>query len=92
MRFVRSIAPTERTKRHGLAMVGNAFPKATATAMGIVITSGWIGLVVSSPVIGSIAGDDPKNLQTALLILPAMSVAMVLVNLALRPALAKREA
>ncbi|MCP5120268.1 MAG: MFS transporter, partial [bacterium] len=54
-----------------LAMVGNAFPKATATAMGIVITSGWIGLVVSSPVIGSIAGDDPKNLQTALLVLPA---------------------
>jgi len=46
-----------------LAMVGDAFPKATATAMGIVITSGWIGLAISAPIIGSIAGTDPKRLQ-----------------------------
>ncbi len=72
-----------------LAMVGNAFPKLTGTAMGIVITCGWIGLVVSSPIIGAIAGEDPKGLKTALLVLPAVSVLMVLVNLALRPALAK---
>jgi MFS family permease len=72
-----------------LAMVGNAFPKLTGTAMGIVITCGWIGLVISSPIIGAIAGDDPKGLKTALLILPVFSVLMVMVNLALRPALAK---
>lgn len=66
-----------------LAMVGNAFPRMTATAMGIVITSGWIGLVVSSPVIGRIAGEDPKKLKTALLLLPAFSVLMIGVNLAL---------
>jgi fucose permease len=66
-----------------LAMVGNAFPKMTATAMGIVITSGWIGLVVSSPIIGRIAGDDPRRLGKALLLLPVFSVLMILVNLAL---------
>jgi fucose permease len=72
-----------------LAMVGNTFPRMTATAMGIVITSGWIGLVVSSPIIGQIAGTDPAGLRTALLILPAMSVLMIIVNVALRPALAR---
>jgi fucose permease len=75
-----------------LAMVGDAFPKATATAMGIVITCGWVGLAVSSRIIGAIAGDDPKRLQTALLLLPAFSVAMIVVNLALRPLLGKRKA
>jgi len=72
-----------------LGMTGDAFPKATATAMGIVITAGWIGLVVSAPIIGGIAGDDPKRLQTALLVFPAASVIMILVNLALRPMLRK---
>ncbi len=72
-----------------LAMVGNAFPKGTATAMGFVITCGWIGLVVSSPIIGAIAGEDPNGLKTALLLIPAVAVGMFFVNLALRPALAK---
>ena len=72
-----------------LAMVGDAFPVMTATAMGIVITFGWIGLAVSSPIIGSIAGAGSANLGTALLLLPAFSVVMVLVNLALRPMLRK---
>jgi fucose permease len=70
-----------------LAMVGDAFPRMTATAMGIVITSGWIGLAVSSPIIGNVA--HSSSLQTALLLLPAFSVAMILVNLALRPMLKK---
>jgi fucose permease len=73
-----------------LAMVGDAFPVATATAMGIVITFGWIGLAVSSPIIGSIAGGDDTKLGTALMLLPAFSVAMVAVNLLLRPMLAKK--
>ena len=73
-----------------LAMVGDAFPAGTATAMGIVITFGWVGLAVSSPIIGAVAGEGNANLGTALLLLPAFSVAMVVVNLALRPALKKR--
>jgi hypothetical protein len=56
----------------------------TATAMGIVITSGWIGLAVSSRVIGALAGEDPRRLKTALLVIPAGSVLMIIVNLALR--------
>jgi hypothetical protein len=55
--------------------------------MGIVITFGWIGLAVSSPIIGSIAGVDSANLKTALLLLPAFSIIMVMVNLAIRPML-----
>jgi fucose permease len=72
-----------------LAMVGDAFPKGTATAMGIVITCGWIGLAVSSPIIGGIAGAGAANLKTALLVLPAASVIMIVVNLVLRPMLKK---
>jgi fucose permease len=70
-----------------LAMVGDAFPRMTATAMGIVITCGWLGLVVSSPIIGNVA--DSSGLGTALLLLPAFSVVMVVVNLGLRPMLRK---
>ncbi len=71
-----------------LAMVGDAFPRMTATAMGIVITSGWVGLAVSSRIIGTVA--DSSGLGTALMVIPAVSVAMILVNLVLRPMLAKR--
>jgi fucose permease len=72
-----------------LAMVGDVFPRMTATAMGIVITCGWIGLAVSSRIIGAIAGTDPARLKTALLVLPAASVIMIGVNLALRPLVRK---
>ncbi len=72
-----------------LAMVGDAFPRMTATAMGIVITCGWIGLAVSSRIIGAVAGSDDKALKTALRILPGFSVLMIFVNLALRPMLRK---
>lgn len=75
-----------------LAMTGDAFPKATATAMGIVITSGWIGLAVSSKIIGGIAGGDDLRLKTALLVLPVFSVVMIAVNLILRPMLAPKRA
>ncbi len=70
-----------------LAMTADAFLRAKATAMGIVITCGWIGLAVSSKIIGTIAGGDDKRLGTALLVLPAFSAAMVVVNLTLRPVL-----
>src|SRR5271165_7267714 len=37
-----------------LAIVGDAFPRMTATAIGFVITCGWTGLAVSSRIIGAI--------------------------------------
>ena len=67
-----------------LAMVGDAFPRGSASAMGIAITFGWIGLAVSSNIIGDLAGPTKANLQNALLILPAFSVVMVFVSLVLR--------
>jgi MFS family permease len=70
-----------------LAMVGDAFPRMTATAMGIAITSGWIGLAVSSRIIGAIAGTDPSRIKIALLVLPAFSLLMIIVNVAVRPML-----
>jgi fucose permease len=66
-----------------LAMVGNAFPRMSGTAIGIVITCGWAGLAVSSRLIGAIAGDDPVRLKRALLLIPGASVLMVGVNLAI---------
>lgn len=70
-----------------LALVGDAFPRMTATAMGIVITCGWLGLAVSSPIIGNVA--HGHSLQAALLLLPVFSVVMILVNLVLRSMLHK---
>jgi MFS family permease len=67
-----------------LAIVGDRFPRMTGTAMGIVITFGWIGLAVSSRIIGSIAGGDPKRLKKALLILPGAAIVMIAVNLLLQ--------
>jgi fucose permease len=66
-----------------LALIGDAFPRGAATAMGIAITSGWLGLAVSSPIIGHIAAIS--SLQQALLLLPACSTAMVLVTAVLLP-------
>lgn len=72
-----------------VALAGGVFERGTSTAIGIVITSGWVGLAVSSRIIGAIAGDDPARLAEALYLLPAFCVVMILVNLALRPFLRK---
>ena len=64
-----------------LAIVGNAFPRMTGTAIGFVITCGWAGLAVSSRIIGAIAGGDPLRLKKALLLIPASAVLMVGLNL-----------
>ena len=40
-----------------------SFPRMTGTALGIVITFGWIGLAVSSRIIGSIAGGRSAPLE-----------------------------
>jgi fucose permease len=68
-----------------LGLVGTAFkPQGLdATATGIASTCGWLGLVVSSPIIGGIAGDDPKRLKKALLLLPAASLILAGVIIAL---------
>jgi fucose permease len=66
-----------------LAVVSARFPETAATASGIAITAGWLGLVVSSPIIGGIAGNDPKGLKKALLLLPVASALMFVVCLAL---------
>jgi fucose permease len=60
-----------------IAIVGNIFKTGTATAIGFCITCGFSGLVLSSPVIGWLAGSDPKGLRTGLMILPVCSVLML---------------
>jgi hypothetical protein len=52
-----------------------------------VITSGWVGLAVSSRIIGGIAGEDPRRIKSALLVLPGLSILMAGVNLILRAVL-----
>jgi fucose permease len=64
-----------------LAIVGNAFPRMSGTAIGFVITCGWAGLAVSSRIIGAIAGGDPLRLKKALLLIPGSAVLMIVLNL-----------
>jgi fucose permease len=66
-----------------LAIVSARFPAMAATATGIAVTAGWFGLVVSSPIIGGIAGEDPKRLKKALLLIPAASIVMLVVSFGL---------
>ncbi len=79
-----SMAPVFPTT---LAIVGDAFPRMTCTALGFVITCGWIGLAVSSRIIGTIAGGDALRLKKALLVIPVSAVLMVGLNLAIQSAL-----
>jgi len=79
-----SMAPVFPTT---LAIVGDAFPRMTGTAIGFVITCGWTGLAVSSRIIGAIAGRDPLRLKKALLVIPASAVLMVGLDFAIQSAL-----
>ncbi|GAB4358279.1 MAG: MFS transporter [Bryobacter sp.] len=63
-----------------LSVVGGRFPTGTATAIGIAVTCGWLGLVASSPIIGGVAGSEASGLKKGLLLLPATGVLMVLVS------------
>jgi fucose permease len=65
-----------------LALVSGLFRQGTATAMGIAITCGWLGLAVSSPIIGALA--EKTRLGYALLLLPVSGILMVLVTLVLK--------
>jgi fucose permease len=79
-----SMAPVFPTT---LAIVGDAFPRMTGTAIGFVITCGWTGLAVSSRIIGAIAGGDAARLKKALMVIPGSAVLMVGLDLAIRSAL-----
>jgi fucose permease len=79
-----SMAPVFPTT---LAIVGDAFPRMSGTAIGFVITCGWTGLAVSSRIIGAIAGGDPRRLKKALLVIPASAVLMVGLDLMIQSAL-----
>src|SRR5271154_1023940 len=79
-----SMAPVFPTT---LAIVGDAFPRMTSTAIGFVITCGWTGLAVSSRIIGVIAGGYPLRLKKALLVIPASAVLMVGLDLMIQNAL-----
>jgi fucose permease len=70
-----------------LAITGTVFPRMTGTALGFVITCGWAGLAVSSRIIGAIAGSDPLRIRKGLLVLPAFSVLMIGLNVAIWMAL-----
>jgi fucose permease len=59
-----------------LAVAGDAL------GMGIVLAAGWIGLVASSPLIAWLA--DRSSLPAAMLLLPAVSLGMALVTMAMR--------
>jgi fucose permease len=76
-----SMAPVFPTT---LAIVGDNFPRMAGTAIGFVITCGWIGLAVSSRIIGFSAGGDPRRLKRALLVIPASAVLMVVLDLAIQ--------
>jgi fucose permease len=67
-----------------VAVVGNVFKQGTATAIGFMITCGFSGVALSSPIIGWLAGPDPQGLRTGLMLLPVLSLLLVGVNLVLR--------
>jgi fucose permease len=76
-----SMAPVFPTT---LAVVGDLFPRMASTALGIVVAAGWLGLAVSSRVIGSIAGGDGRRLRRALLVIPASALIMIVLDLTVR--------
>ena len=65
----------------GLSERFHLTPRQNGTAIGFANTCGWIGLAVSSRLIGAIAGGDPKRLRKALLVIPAFAVVMIALNL-----------
>jgi fucose permease len=76
-----SMAPVFPTT---LAVAGDVFPRMASTALGIVVAAGWLGLAVSSRIIGAIAGGEPRRLRKALLVIPLFSVIMIGADLAIR--------
>lgn len=65
-----------------IAITNLTFPN-NPTALGLALVFGWLGLAVSSPLIGALGGGDTRRLKTALLVLPAASVLMIGISFAL---------
>lgn len=65
-----------------IAITNTAFPNNT-TALGLALVSGWLGMAISSPLIGALAHGDTTRLSRALLVLPAASVLLFVFTLAL---------
>jgi fucose permease len=80
-----SMAPVFPTT---LAITGDTFPRGTATAMGVVITLGWVGLAVSSKIIGAVA--EGNDYHRALMLIPISSCLMIVVNLIMRAVVKSR--
>ena len=66
-----------------LAVAGEALPRRPATGMGMALAAGWLGLAASGPLIAWIA--SRSSLRTAMLMLPALSLAMAQVAVAMTP-------
>ncbi|MFT4075761.1 MAG: MFS transporter [Asticcacaulis sp.] len=67
-----------------IAIVGRIFQQHSGTAIGFAITCGFSGLVVSSPVIGVLAGDTPQGIGRALLLIPVLSAVIALILILFR--------
>jgi len=67
-----------------VSIVGDIFQQGSATAIGFTITCGFSGLVLSSPLIGWIAGPDPVGVGRGLLVLPTFSIGLLIVFLVLK--------
>jgi fucose permease len=76
-----SMAPVFPTT---LAIVGDRFPQMASTALGIVVAAGWLGLALSSRVIGAIAGGETKRLRSALTVIPVSALIMIGLDLAIK--------
>jgi len=63
-----------------LGITSDAFPRMSGTCIGLVITAGWCGAAVVSWIIGSIAGSESIRLSRALMIVPLLSCAIVLLT------------
>jgi fucose permease len=66
-----------------LAAAGSALPRRPATGMGMVLAAGWLGMAFSSPLIAWIA--SRSSLQTAMLLLPVLALAIAQVAMAMAP-------
>jgi fucose permease len=67
-----------------ISIVSEIFTRATSTAIGFVITCGFSGLIVSSPLIGWLSGSGTSGLGSGLLLLPSFSFCIVLLLLVFR--------
>jgi len=70
-----------------IAIVGRIFQERSATAIGFAITCGFSGLVVSSPVIGLLAGTRPGGIGHALVLIPVLSAVIAAILVVFRKSL-----